>query len=65
MELNKGSDVCPSCKSHEWKSARMIVMEGTTNTKGTVKGAVTDLGRLSGGFKEFLLSDRWFSWDYQ
>ena len=63
-EIESGSDVCPSCKSDSWKSAKMVVMEGTTNIKGTLDGTVTDPGKLSGGVRNFLLSDRWFSWDY-
>ena len=63
-EIESGSDVCPSCKSDSWKSAKMVVMEGTTNIKGSLDGAVTDPGKLSGGVRNFLLSDRWFSWDY-
>lgn len=63
-EIEQGSDVCPSCKSDRWKSARMVVMEGTTNTTGTIDGTITDPGAFSGGISNFLLSDRWFSWDY-
>ena len=63
-EIEQGSDVCPSCKSDSWKSAKMVVMEGTTNTTGTLDGDMKDPGRLSGGIKSFLLSDRWFTWDY-
>jgi hypothetical protein len=59
-----GSDVCPSCKSDVWKSASKVVMEGTTNTKSTITGTVTDAGKFNGGVRELLLSDRWFSWDY-
>jgi hypothetical protein len=63
-EIGPGSDVCPSCKSDNWKSARMVIMEGTTSTTGTLDGTITDPGKLSGGLRNFLLSDRWFSWDY-
>ena len=63
-KIDSNSDVCPSCNSDSWKSAKMVVMEGTTWTTGTIDGTVTDPGRLSGSFKAFLLSDRWFSWDY-
>ena len=62
--IESGSDVCPSCQSNSWKSAKMVVMEGTTNTTGTLDGKITDPGKLSGGVRNFLLSDRWFSWDY-
>ena len=62
-EIEQGSDVCPSCKSDSWKSAKMVVMEGTTNTAGTIDGKITDPGMFSGGVRNILLSDRWFSWD--
>ena len=26
-EIESGTDVCPSCKSDSWKSAKMVVME--------------------------------------
>ena len=63
-ELESGSDVCPSCKSDSWKSAKMVVMEGTTTTTGTLDGKITDPGKLSGSTRDFLLGDRWFSWTY-
>ena len=72
MELNNtehtairsGFDTCPSCKSDGWKSAKMVVMEGTTNTKGSLEGVITDPGYFAGGFKNFLASDKWFSYDH-
>ena len=51
-------------KCNSLKSAKMVVLEGTTNIKGTLDGAATDPGKLFGGIRNFLLSDRWFSWDY-
>lgn len=62
IEIDKGFETCPSCKSDSWKSAKMIVMEGTSTTEGAIKGTSTDPGALSGGLHELLLSDRWFSW---
>ncbi len=41
----------------------MIVLEGTSNTKGKISGDIETPGALSGGFREFMLSDRWFSFD--
>lgn len=63
--IGEGLEVCPSCKSDSWKSAKMIVLEGTTNTQGSISGTVTDPGAFSGGIRELLLSDRWFSWDQE
>lgn len=61
--IGDGLDACPSCKSDDWKSAKMIVLEGTTNTQGSISGSITDPGVFSGGIRELLLSDKWFSWD--
>ena len=57
------TESCPSCKSDNWKSAKRIVLEGTFNTKGDLSGKSTNPGKLSGGFREFILADRWFSLD--
>jgi hypothetical protein len=62
-EIGPGYDVCPSCKSDKWKSAKLIILEGTLNTRGKMSGKTTDPGAFSGGLRELLLSDRWFSWD--
>lgn len=64
-KIGSGYDACPSCKSDSWKSAKLIVLEGTSITKGGASGKVTDPGALSGGVRELLLSDRWFSWDHE
>lgn len=63
IEIQRGYDTCPSCKGDGWKSAKLVVMEGTINTKGSLEGVITDPGAFSGGVRNFLLSDRWFSWD--
>ncbi|MCI5041373.1 MAG: hypothetical protein MRY81_17025 [Donghicola eburneus] len=55
---------CPSCDFDGWKSAKMVVLEGTTQTTGTASGSITDPGRFSGKLSDFFLSDRWFSWDH-
>jgi hypothetical protein len=55
---------CPSCGSPHWKSARTIVLEGTTMSGGKLEGSVRDKGMFGGGVRSFLLSDRWFSRDY-
>jgi hypothetical protein len=65
VEIGSALFACPSCNSDNWKSARMVVLEGTSYTKGDISGDITDPGTFSGGLKEFLLSDRWFSWDYK
>lgn len=59
------ASVCPSCKSDNWKTAKMVVLEGSTITSGTIDGKITDPGSLSGGVRNFLLADRWFSLDHK
>lgn len=54
--------ICPNCHGTEWKTARMVVLEGTTFTGGDLKGAITEPGRM-GDLKMFFLADRWFSLD--
>jgi len=65
IDVGTAMETCPSCESDDWKSARMIVLEGTSFAEGQISGDCKDPGRLSGSLKAFLLSDRWFSWDYK
>lgn len=64
LSLSRGSHSCPACQGEQWKSARLVVLEGTSHTQGTVSGTLTDPGRLSGRLSDVLLSDRWFSFDH-
>jgi hypothetical protein len=59
-----GPETCPSCQSDQWKSAKAVILEGTTMTAGQIEGSVRDKGLFGGGTRSFLLSDRWFSRDY-
>lgn len=61
--IDSGFDVCPSCKSDNWKSAKLVVMEGTTITSHSLEEEITEPTAFSGGIRNLLLSDRWFSWD--
>lgn len=54
---------CPKCASPEWKSAKLVVLEGTSNASGTLSGGIVEKGRLRGSAKDFLLANRWFSYD--
>ena len=63
-DIGSGSDTCPSCKSHAWKSAVSVVMEGTSNAKNTFAANASTTATHSGDRTASLLSDRWFSWDY-
>ena len=62
MDIHPCSDTCPSCKSELWNSAIMVAMEGTTNAKVSFTATARNTGKLCGGVREVLLSDRWFSW---
>lgn len=59
------NEACPNCQSSDWKSAKMIVLQGTTFSEVAIDGKVTDPGAFSLNARAFLLSDRWFSWEYQ
>ena len=63
-DIRSGSATCPTCKSGRWSSAITVVMEGTTNTKGTVINTANAAAKQADKLHESLLSDRWFSWDY-
>jgi hypothetical protein len=66
LEKASGHDVsrCPHCGDDHWKSAKMVVLEGTTMASGQLEGSVRDKGTFGGGARSFLLSDRWFSRDH-
>ena len=55
--------LCPACGSDDWKSAKLVILENTTNIEGGGRGNVRDPGMFSGSGREFFLSERWFSWD--
>lgn len=55
---------CPSCHSDQWKSARLVVLEGTSHSQGNLTGSMTDPGKLSGRLSDLFLSDRWFSFKH-
>ena len=57
LEIGTGTEICTACKSDKWKSAKMVVMEGTTLTIGTTTS------ESHSAFRDFLLSDSWFSWE--
>lgn len=61
--IRPGSDTCPSCKSHRWNSAILVVMEGATNAKRTFTATTSTAEQLCGSINGSLLSDRWFSWN--
>ncbi|MFP7675721.1 hypothetical protein ACG74X_20505 [Marivita sp. S0852] len=58
------ADECPKCGGQGWKSAKLVVLEGTTKTEGTLQGEIVEKGTFhGGGVRDFLLSDRWFSYE--
>jgi hypothetical protein len=65
VSVNSASSTnCPSCHSDQWKSARLVVLEGTSHSKGNLTGAMADPGKLSGRLSDIFLSDRWFSFEH-
>jgi len=54
---------CPKCSSDQWKSARLVIAEGTTNSTSNLKGNITEKGSLSANPRDWYLADRWFSYD--
>jgi hypothetical protein len=62
VKIGAGSSVCPSCRSDDWKSAKMIAMSSITKTSGNVSGSASgtssDPSLFSGNF---LTADHWFS----
>lgn len=54
---------CPKCKSDMWKSARLVIMEGSTSSQSNITGTITERGSLSGDPKDWYLADRWFSYE--
>jgi hypothetical protein len=57
-------DGCPKCGGQDWKSAKLVVLEGTTKTEGALDGELVEKGAFhGGGVRDFLLSDRWFSYE--
>lgn len=58
------ADGCPKCGGQDWKSAKLVVLEGTTKTEGALEGELVEKGAFhGGGVRDFLLSDRWFSYE--
>ena len=65
-DAENGITNCPSCKSDNWKSAKMIVMEASSNIRDLTQDSSPDHEPIPGGsFRAFLLSDRWLSLDEQ
>jgi hypothetical protein len=59
--IGLGEVCCPSCKSDNWKSSKLIVLENVSNIEGTISGEISEPGILSGNTRAFFLSDRWFT----
>ena len=61
-KIGAGFSICPSCKSDDWKSAKMIALSSITKTSGYVSGlangTISDPSIFSGNF---LTADFWFS----
>ena len=57
------SSTCPKCSNDQWKSARLVIAEGTTNSTSSLTGSITERGSMSINPKDWYLADRWFSYD--
>ena len=57
------SSNCPKCQGDEWKSARLLILEGTTKSEGALEGELVSKGSLSIDPRNFFLADRWFSFE--
>jgi hypothetical protein len=59
---------CPKCKSTDWKSAELVVLEGisssSSETNGNVDGSMTEKGIFSLNPRDWLLADRWFNYSH-
>ncbi|EAW42298.1 hypothetical protein MGP2080_06137 [marine gamma proteobacterium HTCC2080] len=56
---------CPECESFEWKSAKMVMLEGVTASDGNTTGGIVEKGLFSSksGYEVFFGSDRWFDFE--
>lgn len=54
---------CPKCLSDEWKSARLVVLEGTTTSKGALSGEIKGVRVSKTRNQDQLLADPWFTYD--
>ncbi|MFC1578955.1 hypothetical protein ACFL3Y_01035, partial [Pseudomonadota bacterium] len=62
MEGMTVKTVCPRCGSDKKKTAKTVVLEGTTVIEGVQEGKITERGMFD-GVDAFFLSDRWFTYD--
>lgn len=56
---------CPKCFSDDWKSARLVVLEGTTISRGTLSGQVKGSRVSNSKSQDYLLADRWFTYNQE
>ena len=56
---------CPKCLSEDWKSARLIVLEGTTISRGELRGEIKGSRVSNGKNQDYFLADRWFTYDQE
>lgn len=58
---------CPRCGSGDWKSSKLVLMEGVSSSGGTLDLGVTERGVFGDGkaidITAFFLSDRWFDFE--
>lgn len=55
------SSNCPKCAGRDWKSAKLVIFEGTTKTEGFLEGRLGGRDSANNESADFLLADRWFN----
>ena len=55
---------CGNCDSNDWKSAELVILEGSSTSAGGIDGKMTSPGSVSLNPRDWLLADRWFSYEY-
>jgi hypothetical protein len=51
--------------SEDWKSARLIVLEGTTISRGALRGEIKGSRVSNSKNQDYFLADRWFTYDQE
>jgi hypothetical protein len=58
------NNCCPKCDSDQWKSAKLVILEGTNRTEGKIEGEIIKKGSLNSvDPRDWFLADQWFSYE--
>jgi hypothetical protein len=62
IKIGECFENCPSCKSDDWKSAKMIALSSISKTSGNLSGSAIGISELLGILAgNFFTADHWFS----